>query len=86
MSKNDWKDEWIDMPEYNNIEFPPPAITVTFKFLNQEDYNEFYKIIKKHLFPGEKPFDGGQRKNSKTTWYPHKEKASNYIYVNEDES
>lgn len=80
-----WKDEWNNMPEYNNKEYPNPVIVVTFKFLSLEDYNKFYAVIKKELFKGEKPFDGRQRKNIKTTWYPHKEQSKNYYYTDESD-
>ena len=84
--ENNWIDEWRGMPEYNNQDYPEPSVIVTFKFLTQEDYHTFYELIKEKLFNGEKPFDGRQEKNSKTTWYPHKEKAKNYIYTEENES
>ena len=77
---NDWKEEWEGMPEYNNVKQPDPEITVTIKFRNKEDYDEFHALIKKHLYDGKKVFDGMQRKDKKTTWYPLKEKASKYYY------
>lgn len=77
---NSWEEEWQDMPEYNNIKEEPPVITATFKFRTEEDFEEFKTIIKEHLFQGEKPFDGTQREEAKTSWYPHKEKASKYEY------
>lgn len=84
--ENKSEDEWVGMPDYNNLDYPEPAVIVTFKFLTQEDYQAFYELIKEKIFNGEKPFDGRQEKNSKTAWYPPKEKASNYVYVSEDES
>lgn len=77
---NTCKEEYINMPEYNNIKEPKPEIIATFKFKNKEDYDEFHKLIKKYLYDGKKVFDGMQRKDRKTTWYPLKEKASKYIY------
>lgn len=82
-NENDWKKEWKDMPEYNNKEQEPPLITATFKFKSQDDFNVFLKLIKKHLYNNGKPFDGMQRKNIKSAWFPAKEKASNYVYKNE---
>ena len=38
---NDWKQEWLQMPEYNNVKQPKPLITATFKFRNNEDYEIF---------------------------------------------
>jgi hypothetical protein len=76
----DWKSEWKGMPEYNNVNQLNAEFTATFKFRNETDYKEFYELIKIHIFNGEKPFDGRQEKNSKTAWYPKKEKRSNFLY------
>lgn len=76
----EWKKEWKNMPEYNNIQQQEPFITATFKFRNQQDYDYFHSIIKKELYNGEKVFDGMQSKNKKQSWYPLKEKASKYFY------
>lgn len=81
---NNWKKEYIGMPEYNNCKRIEPFITATFKFRNQEDFDLFNSVIKKHLFEGVKPFDGMQRKDVKSTWFPLTEKGSKYLY--EDES
>lgn len=72
--------EWLEMPEYDNIEQTEPLITATFKFRTFEDFEEFKNIIKEVLFNGEKPFDGNQKKNIKNTWYPHPPRPSNYEY------
>ncbi len=82
--QNDWEKEWINMPEYNNVERKPPLIEATFKFRNIEDFELFNKTIKQYLYNGEKPFDGMQRKDKKSTWFPLQEKPNKYIY--EDES
>ena len=74
------EDEWVGMPEYINKEESPPVITVTFKFKTEEDYETFKELIKVHIYKGQKPFDGMQRKDKKTAWFPHKEKASKYEY------
>ena len=78
MDKNN--DLYFDMPEYNNVNLPEPFITATFKFRNQEDFDNFNALIKEHLYGGAKVFDGMQRKDKKTAWYPLLEKASNYEY------
>jgi hypothetical protein len=80
---NDWKKEWVGMPDYNNIKQEDPFITATFKFRNQEDFDEFNKLIKKHLYNQEKVFDGMQRKDVKSTWYPLSIKANKYLYTDE---
>ena len=77
--------EWQNMPEYENVEEKQPEITAIIKFKTEQDYQVFKEIIKEHLFNGVKPFDGMQLKNLKTTWFPHKEKASKYIYTDESE-
>jgi hypothetical protein len=69
------------MPEYENVKQPDPEITATFKFRNQADYDEFHKVIKEHLYNGEKVFDGMQRLEKKTAWFPLPEKSSKYIYT-----
>jgi len=74
-------EHWQNMPEYNNVQQPEPFITATFKFQNQEDYDEFHAKIKKYLYNGEKVFDGMQKKDKKQTWYPLKEKARNYEFI-----
>lgn len=77
---NDWRKEWMGMPEYNNQVQPEPAIVVTFKFKTQEDFNKFNGLVKKYLYGGEKVFDGMQRKDRKQAWYPLLPKASQYRY------
>lgn len=79
-NENDWVKEWVGMPEYNNIESAPPKITATFKFRSQEDFDHFNKFLRDNLYKGEKVFDGMQRKEVKSTWFPLKEKANKYRY------
>lgn len=81
--ENNWREEWKEMPEYNNKEEKSPLITATFKFRDEADFAVFLKLIKKHLYNGERPFDGMQKKTTKSTWFPLKEKASNYCCVDE---
>jgi len=78
--QDDWKDHWKEMPEYNNVEATPPFITATFKFRNQADFNMFNALLRKYLYDGEKVFDGMQRKDVKSTWFPLNEKANKYVY------
>lgn len=82
-SANDWKDHYKGMPEYKNSRQLDPVITAVFKFRNQQDFEEFNELIKKHLYNGEKAFDGMQRKEAKSTWYPLNEKSSKFIYTDE---
>ena len=81
-SQKAWSDEWKMMPEYDNIDEPEAKITLTFKFRNEEDYEEFKETVKEHCYNGDKLIDGQQQKDKKQAWYPLKEKSSNYLYVN----
>ena len=78
---NDWKEHYIGMPEYNYVVQEKPFITATFKFRNQEDFDNFNRLIKQHLYNGEKVFDGMQRKDIKSTWYPLNTKASKFKFI-----
>ena len=73
--------EWQDMPEYNNVNEPPPMITATFKFKSEQDFLKFKDLVQKYIYDGEKVFDGMQKLEEKNSWYPHKERPSKYIYV-----
>jgi hypothetical protein len=81
LSENDWEKEYIGMPEYDNKKAEPPKITAVFKFKTQKDFDMFNSLIKKHLYNGRKPFDGMQRKDSKSTWFPLNEKTNEWRYV-----
>ena len=79
--KNDWEKDWVGMPEYNNKEQDPPLITAIFKFRTEKDYLNFKDLIQEHVYGGEKVFDGMQKIEAKSSWYPHKEKSSRYEYI-----
>lgn len=72
---NSWQKEWVGMPEYDNKEQEQPVITATFKFRSIEDFEKFKAVVQEHLYNGQKVFDGMQRKDVKSAWYPLKEKA-----------
>jgi hypothetical protein len=76
-----WEQEWIGMPSYNNEKEKEPFITATFKFRNQEDFDFFNNFLKKELYKEKKIFDGMQRKNKKSTWYPLKQKGSGFKFL-----
>ena len=82
--KNNWQDHYKDLPEYNNVKQEEPLIIAKFKFRSQEDFEEFNNLLKKHVYKTNKVFDGMQRKTEKQAWYPLKEKASKYLFVDED--
>ena len=78
--ENDWREHWKDMPEYDNEWQEEPNCIAVFKFKTRDQYEEFKELIKENLYDGERVFDGMQRKERKTAWYPPKEKSSNYEY------
>jgi len=82
---NNISELYIGMPEYNNKKQEDPVITATFKFRNEDDYLIFKDLIKRHIYNGVKPFDGMQKKDKKQAWFPHKEKASKYVYIDGEE-
>ena len=75
----DYRLHWVNMPEFNQENEPPPEITATFKFRNEADYQEFKELVKKHVYHGAKFIDGYQEHKRKQSWYPLKEKRSNYL-------
>lgn len=81
---NNWEEHWLEMPEYNNIKQPDPLITAKFKFATQEDFDLFNELLKKHIYKTNKVFDGKQTKREKQAWFPLKEKASKYLYINNE--
>jgi hypothetical protein len=83
--KHDWNDEWIGMPEYNNSKPAPPEITATFKFRNKEDFDLFMEIVKSKLFNDKRVFDGKQKKNEYSAWFPLDPRPSENIYIVENE-
>ena len=79
------KKEWEGMPEYNNINEPPPIIIATFKFKTENDFLKFKGLVQRYLYGGKKVFDGMQTAEVKNAWYPHKEKSNKYLYEDESE-
>lgn len=82
---NDWQKEWIGMPEYNNSKPLPPEITATFKFRNKEDFDLFMEVVKSKLFNDKRVFDGKQKKNEYSAWFPLDARPSENIYIVENE-
>ena len=75
------EEEWKGMPEYNNNKTEDPVIVATFKFRTKRDFEEFNNYLRHNLYNGQKVFDGMQKKDKKSTWFPPNEKASKYRYV-----
>lgn len=82
--EKDWEKHWQDMPEYNNQDLPAPAMTATFKFKSREDFEAFQELLKKHIYGDVRIFDGNQKVDAKTTWYPLKERPGNFGYYEEE--
>ena len=81
MSTDEIMSHWAGMPEYDNKKEEEPEVTVVFKFRTVADFDEFNDLIKKYVYKTRKVFDGMQGKTEKRAWYPLKEKASKYEYV-----
>lgn len=83
---NNWEEHYKELPEYNNKKQEEPFIIAKFKFRNQKDFDEFNKLLKKHVYKTNKVFDGMQRKTEKQAWFPLKEKASKYLFIDNNET
>lgn len=81
---HDWKDEWVGMPEYNNTKPKKQEITATFKFRNKDDYNKFMEVVKSQLYDNKRVFDGNQKKNEYSAWFPLDARPSEYVYIEEE--
>ena len=80
MTREEIDGHWQAMPEYDNRDEPEPAITATFKFRTEEDYELFNELLKEFVYKTNKVFDGMQRKEAKQAWFPLKEKGYSYEY------
>lgn len=78
---NNWEDHYIGMPEYNNIKPLPPEIIATFKFRNKEDFDLFMEVVKSKLFNNKRVFDGKQKKNEYSAWFPLDQRPSENVYI-----
>lgn len=70
----DWKNEWIGMPEFIQTKSEKPFTQITIRFKNQDDLNEFSKLINQKL-----------TKKTKSIWFPQIERGLNAdkLYINE---
>tara|TARA_R100001591_G_scaffold100376_1_gene106828 strand:+ start:353 stop:607 length:255 start_codon:yes stop_codon:yes gene_type:complete len=83
---NNWEEHYKELPEYNNKKQEEPFIIAKFKFRNQKDFDEFNELLKKYVYKTNKVFDGMQRKTEKQAWFPLKEKASKYLFIDSNET
>jgi|TARA_X000001036_G_scaffold438847_1_gene487832 hypothetical protein len=58
-SVNPVKEHWVDMPEYEHKKDAGPHKTIYVHFRNEEDYQEFAKLV-----------ETGLTKKTKSIWYP----------------
>ena len=73
------KREWQNMPEYNNVKDIEPLITVKIKFITKQDFDKFHELLKKHIYK-ERVFNGTQRNDVKSAWYPSKVDKKEFVY------
>ena len=55
---NNWKEEWLDMPEFIQ-EKQEPYAKIIIRFDNEKDLNDFSKLINQSL-----------NKKTKSIWFP----------------
>lgn len=65
--EHDWKEHWVGMPEFEQ-EDNPPHMKINVSFRNQEDYEEFAKLIDQNL-----------TEKTKSIWYPKLDKDENTL-------
>lgn len=70
----DWKKEWVGMPEFIQEKSDKPFTQITIRFKNQEDLKQFSNLINQNL-----------TKKTKSIWFPQIERglSANKLYVNE---
>lgn len=70
----EWKSEWINMPEFIQNKSEKPFAQITIRFKNEQDLKEFSKLINQTL-----------TKKTKSIWFPQIERGlnANKLYINE---
>ena len=69
---------------YKNIEHVEPAMTMTFKFSSVEDFEHFHRLVKERIYDGERVLRGTQKETEKYSWWPLRETAGEFKYVDEE--
>lgn len=74
-SNEDWKEEWVGMPEYEQKNFLP-EFSVRVNFSSYEDMKKFSVLIQQTITT-----------KTQSVWYPkqNKEALSNKVYVDESQ-
>ena len=73
--EEDWKKEWVGMPEFVQTKSEKPYAQITFRFANESDLKDFENLIGQKL-----------TKNTKSAWHPAIERGENAYKIYEDES
>jgi len=70
----EWKKEWVGMPEFIQNDSDKPFTQIIIRFKNQQDFKEFSNLINQNL-----------TKKTKSIWFPQIERglSANKLYVNE---
>lgn len=69
MGENDWKSEWVGMPEFVQ-EKQQPHQTINIRFETEQDVAEFARLIGQNITP-----------KTKSLWFPKKpEKKERKVY------
>ncbi len=72
--EEEWKKEWVGMPEFVQNKTEKPYAQIIFRFACEEDLKNFSKLINQKL-----------TKKTKAAWFPEIERGvhANKLYVNE---
>jgi hypothetical protein len=84
-TNDNWRNHYVGMPEYNNFKAEPAEVIATFKFRNKDDFEKFMDVVKTNLYDNKRVFDGKQKKNDYSAWYPLDSRPSEHIYIFENE-
>lgn len=73
-NEEEWKKEWVGMPEFVQTKQEKPFAQIIFRFANEEDLEDFSRLIGQKL-----------NKKTKSAWHPKMERGinANKIYVYE---
>ena len=57
---------------------------MTFKFASVEDFEHFHQLVKERIYDGERVLRGTQKETEKYSWWPLRETAGEFKYVDEE--
>jgi hypothetical protein len=73
LEDKEWEKHWVDMPEFEQ-ENKDNYKTVYIHFRTKEDFDEFAKLITKHIDPNTKLSE-----KTKSFWYPKLDRTKNSL-------